>query len=325
MLLPNNMNREKHSFVRGKRSRSTLKENTQCVKHARRREIREIPARKRNPRANPPSLDFFDFKPIERFSYNDMNKSGSRHHCAKQDVPNGRVALKSDTISRFSVPCPASSKNKKNASNIQIRSPCRNNANITTRDNTAACYKRACHFTSELPPRARACHAHLRRCRPRRRKTWRSKSGFDAEAEEDEDVEQQDEVKRMPGTVSPESVFDHPPVQSCRHARRCPFPQQRGLLDSRRMRIDKEEVTISVDDGGVEMQEMDHDYALMKNNLMLKQLHWMRVLRLQRQRAQDERLREHAQKTNAHFVDEEQQRSCELLHQLYIEKLRRKS
>lgn len=288
-------------FSPDKRSRNTLQrgpENNPFVKCPRRQSMEKL-----CPRVHLP-LEFSEFKPIERVPCCCTNKKPSRRECAG--------------------------------------SRRRNDANISIEGSTAAGLKRVCPFGSALPPRARP--AHLRRGRPRRRKTRRSRSGFDAEGEEEDDEDQQDEVVRMPGTISPESVFDHPPVQCSsqrdddgsergRHhppflpKRVCPFPQQRGPCDTRRIRLDEEEFAVALDDGGVELQRMDHDYALMKNNLLLKQLHWVRVLRLQRQRAHDarHRLGADAQKIDCHFVDEDQQRSCELLHRVYVEKLRRKS
>lgn len=295
------------SFNRRKRSRNTLQEeieNIPSVTHA-----RQTTPGKVSPATNPLSLDICTFKPIDQLKHNCMNKNSCRNQRAEQKR---RFTLMSDTNIKSSA---TRSSGICNDSHL-----CTNICNNYEAQPTG--FKRARSFVNELPPRARARPAHLRG-RLRRRKTRRINCGFDAEEEEDSE-EQGDEVVHMPGSVSPESVFDHPPVQQCRGTRPCPFPQQRGMFDTRRMRIDNQEVPVSVD-GGAESHEMDHDFALMKNNMWLKRLHWMRVLRIQKQRIQDERRRLYTEKTNTHLVDEQQQHSCELLRQLYIEKLRRKS
>lgn len=309
-------------FNRRKRSRNPRKdpENIPSLKLAR----QTAPARKVRPTGNPLlmstiartanstanglPMDSCSLKSIGLLMDNGMNENYCQNQYSEQKK---RLTLrdtncKSSATRRSDIPV-----NNQFFANI----PNDNEAQPTG-------FKRARSFVNELLPQTRARPA-LVRGRRRRSKTWRIKSGFDAEEEEEYD-EQQDDLVHMPGSVSPESVFDPPPVQQFQGTRRCPFPQQRGACDTRRMRIDDQEVPVSVD-GGMDSQQMDHNYALMKNNMWLKQLHWMRVLRIQKQRALDDSSRLHAEKTYNHFVDEQQQRSCELLRQVHIDKLRRKS
>lgn len=309
-------------FNRRKRSRNPRKdpENIPSIKHAR----QTAPARKVSPTANPllmPTtartvnstanalpMDFCTSKSIGQMMNNGMNKNCCKNQHSEQQK---RLTLR-DINCKSSATKPsgifAHNHFFTSISNVNEARPTR--------------FKRARSFVNELLPQTRARPAVLRG-RRRRTKTRRIESGFDAEEEEDYD-EQQDDVMHIPGSLSPESVFDPPPVQQFQGTRRCPFPQQRGAFDTRRMRIDDQEVPVS-EDGDIDSQQMDHNYALMKNNMWLKQLHWMRVLRIQKQRVQDERSRLHTEKTNDLFFDEQQQRSCELLRQAHIEKLRRKS